>query len=298
MPREHGRRLAELYPQGRLTEIADSSTLIPEDQPERLAEVLIDFLVRTGAERSRSDALTELRCRRPPAPCCGRACVMTCSRRPPELGLRVPADSRLRTGAACRLVRGADGTVRWSSGSRPGRLPRAFLSAETTCTPEVTAQRRTAHTGRCCGRGHRPRGARRERGRRCPGPAFIGLSAAGSTAMRWAGRARARRPRRLRSGGTARAGPPCHGRRRIPDRSARPSRPGRHPRDRSRSPVLLRSPPLSPPGSLGAGTRTGPAGIPGRLPAVENVQEDVGPSWKGLQPAAPVPYLDMPRLTR
>ncbi|GGY21858.1 alpha/beta fold hydrolase [Streptomyces djakartensis] len=53
MPREHGPRLAKLYPQGQLIEIADSSTLIPEDQPERLAEVLTDFLVRTGAEPTR-----------------------------------------------------------------------------------------------------------------------------------------------------------------------------------------------------------------------------------------------------
>ncbi|MFJ9432918.1 alpha/beta fold hydrolase [Streptomyces sp. NPDC101490] len=50
MPREHGPRLAELYPQGRLVVIADSSTLVPEDQPERLADVLTDFLTRTGAE--------------------------------------------------------------------------------------------------------------------------------------------------------------------------------------------------------------------------------------------------------
>ncbi|MGK5639386.1 alpha/beta fold hydrolase [Streptomyces sp. URMC 126] len=49
MPREHGPRLAELYPRGRLVEIADSSTLIPEDQPERLAEVLTGFLVEHGA---------------------------------------------------------------------------------------------------------------------------------------------------------------------------------------------------------------------------------------------------------
>ncbi|WP_049558649.1 alpha/beta fold hydrolase [Nonomuraea sp. SBT364] len=53
MPREHGPRLAELYPKGRLVEIADSSTLVPEDQPERLAEVLTDFLVGTGAKPSR-----------------------------------------------------------------------------------------------------------------------------------------------------------------------------------------------------------------------------------------------------
>ena len=37
MPPEHGRRLAELLPQGRLVEIADSYTLIPEDQPAALA---------------------------------------------------------------------------------------------------------------------------------------------------------------------------------------------------------------------------------------------------------------------
>ncbi|MBD9724989.1 alpha/beta hydrolase [Streptomyces caniscabiei] len=50
MPREHGPRLAELYPQGRLVEIADSSTLVPEDQPERLAQVLREFLTETGAK--------------------------------------------------------------------------------------------------------------------------------------------------------------------------------------------------------------------------------------------------------
>ena len=50
MPREYGPRLAALLPQGRLIEIADSSTLVPEDQPERLAEVLTEFLTRTGAE--------------------------------------------------------------------------------------------------------------------------------------------------------------------------------------------------------------------------------------------------------
>lgn len=49
MPREHGPRLAELYPGGRLVQIADSGTLVPEDQPERLAEVLTEFLVETGA---------------------------------------------------------------------------------------------------------------------------------------------------------------------------------------------------------------------------------------------------------
>lgn len=48
MPREHGPRLAGLYPQGRLVQIADSATLVPEDQPERLAEVLTSFLAETG----------------------------------------------------------------------------------------------------------------------------------------------------------------------------------------------------------------------------------------------------------
>jgi pimeloyl-ACP methyl ester carboxylesterase len=43
MPPEHGRRLAELLPQGRLVEIPDSYTLIPLDQPARLAQVIGDF---------------------------------------------------------------------------------------------------------------------------------------------------------------------------------------------------------------------------------------------------------------
>ncbi|NUT10513.1 MAG: alpha/beta hydrolase [Nonomuraea sp.] len=53
MPREHGPRLAGLYPQGRLVEIAGSSTLVPEDQPERLAEELMGFLAETGAQPAR-----------------------------------------------------------------------------------------------------------------------------------------------------------------------------------------------------------------------------------------------------
>jgi pimeloyl-ACP methyl ester carboxylesterase len=44
MPAEHGRRLAELLPQGRLVEIADSYTLIPEDQPAALAAQIRKFL--------------------------------------------------------------------------------------------------------------------------------------------------------------------------------------------------------------------------------------------------------------
>jgi pimeloyl-ACP methyl ester carboxylesterase len=44
MPREHGRRLAELLPQGRLVEIADSYTLIPEDQPQVLSASIRELL--------------------------------------------------------------------------------------------------------------------------------------------------------------------------------------------------------------------------------------------------------------
>jgi pimeloyl-ACP methyl ester carboxylesterase len=43
MPPEHGRRLCGLLPQGRLAEIDDSYTLIPLDQPARLAQLIRDF---------------------------------------------------------------------------------------------------------------------------------------------------------------------------------------------------------------------------------------------------------------
>jgi pimeloyl-ACP methyl ester carboxylesterase len=46
MPREHGRRLAELLPQGHLVEIPDSYTLIPEDQPAALAAHMRELLAR------------------------------------------------------------------------------------------------------------------------------------------------------------------------------------------------------------------------------------------------------------
>ncbi len=46
MPREHGPRLAELLPQGELVEIADSYTLIPEDQPTTLAAHMLELLAR------------------------------------------------------------------------------------------------------------------------------------------------------------------------------------------------------------------------------------------------------------
>jgi pimeloyl-ACP methyl ester carboxylesterase len=44
MPPEHGRRLAEILPRGRLVEIADSYTLIPEDQPGELASAIRGFV--------------------------------------------------------------------------------------------------------------------------------------------------------------------------------------------------------------------------------------------------------------
>jgi pimeloyl-ACP methyl ester carboxylesterase len=50
MPREHGPRLAALLPDARLVELTECSTLVPEDQPERLAEFLTGFLVQTGAD--------------------------------------------------------------------------------------------------------------------------------------------------------------------------------------------------------------------------------------------------------
>jgi pimeloyl-ACP methyl ester carboxylesterase len=52
MPPEHGRRLADLLPDGRLVEIPDSYTVIPLDQPRRLAGALSAFL-RSTADRPR-----------------------------------------------------------------------------------------------------------------------------------------------------------------------------------------------------------------------------------------------------
>jgi len=46
MPREHGRRLAALLPQGKLVEIPDSYTLIPEDQPAALAAQMRELMAR------------------------------------------------------------------------------------------------------------------------------------------------------------------------------------------------------------------------------------------------------------
>ena len=43
MPTQHGARLAALLPGGRLVEVEDSYTLIPLDQPARLAEIIGEF---------------------------------------------------------------------------------------------------------------------------------------------------------------------------------------------------------------------------------------------------------------
>ena len=42
------RRLADLLPEGRLVEIDDSYTLIPEDRPAELAAHVREFMERTG----------------------------------------------------------------------------------------------------------------------------------------------------------------------------------------------------------------------------------------------------------
>jgi pimeloyl-ACP methyl ester carboxylesterase len=44
MPPDHGRRLAGILPRGRLTEIADSYTLVPLDQPAALADAIEHFV--------------------------------------------------------------------------------------------------------------------------------------------------------------------------------------------------------------------------------------------------------------
>jgi pimeloyl-ACP methyl ester carboxylesterase len=44
MPPSHGRRLADLLPHASLVEVADSYTLIPLDQPARLAALIEDFV--------------------------------------------------------------------------------------------------------------------------------------------------------------------------------------------------------------------------------------------------------------
>ena len=43
MPPEHGRRLAEIIPNARLVELDDAYTLLPLDQPDRVAEHITAF---------------------------------------------------------------------------------------------------------------------------------------------------------------------------------------------------------------------------------------------------------------
>jgi pimeloyl-ACP methyl ester carboxylesterase len=53
MPPEHGRRLAGLLPGSELVEVDDSYTLIPLDQPARLAQAIRDFAVSTVSQQNR-----------------------------------------------------------------------------------------------------------------------------------------------------------------------------------------------------------------------------------------------------
>ena len=56
MPVEHGRRLADLLPDARLVEIADSRTLIPLDQPAALARAVREFIREKAADREAARA--------------------------------------------------------------------------------------------------------------------------------------------------------------------------------------------------------------------------------------------------
>jgi len=49
-PRDHGRRLAKLLPQGRFQLVTGSRTFIPEEQPDRLVSAIEDFLAAHGIE--------------------------------------------------------------------------------------------------------------------------------------------------------------------------------------------------------------------------------------------------------
>ena len=51
-PREHGRRRAELVPQGRFELVADARTFIPEEQPEHLAARVLAFIVEHAGLRA------------------------------------------------------------------------------------------------------------------------------------------------------------------------------------------------------------------------------------------------------
>jgi len=59
MPPEHGQRLAKLLPQGQLAEIEDSYTLIPLDQPARLAQLIREFTHGPGTLRRGQNGRSE-----------------------------------------------------------------------------------------------------------------------------------------------------------------------------------------------------------------------------------------------
>jgi pimeloyl-ACP methyl ester carboxylesterase len=48
MPNAHGPRLAQAFPNGRLVELSDCYTLIPEDQPQALGDCMLEFLRDSG----------------------------------------------------------------------------------------------------------------------------------------------------------------------------------------------------------------------------------------------------------
>lgn len=55
-PPDHARRLAELLPDARLEEVDDSYSFVPEDQPERLAELIAEFASRDQPNRQAAGA--------------------------------------------------------------------------------------------------------------------------------------------------------------------------------------------------------------------------------------------------
>ena len=56
-PLEHAHKLAERLPDARVEEVADSYSFVPEDQPDRLAELIREFAY-AGADSSRSRSST------------------------------------------------------------------------------------------------------------------------------------------------------------------------------------------------------------------------------------------------
>ena len=54
-PIEHARKLGELFPNARVVEISDSRTYVPEDQPERLVQLIEEF---AGASATRASEET------------------------------------------------------------------------------------------------------------------------------------------------------------------------------------------------------------------------------------------------